>query len=77
MMIFAKALKEKQLEREETQAQFAEFLGIHQSTLSRIYRNKTGPGGDVLRRILAHYPSMTSFFAQKYAGGGLTLYTEV
>jgi len=64
---FVEALKEKQLKRKETQTQFARFLGIHQSTLSRIYRNKTGPGGNVLRRILARYPSMASFFAQKYA----------
>jgi transcriptional regulator with XRE-family HTH domain len=63
---FAGALKEKQRERGETQTQFAKFLGIHQSTLSRIYSNRVGPGGSVLRRILARYPGLVSFFAEEY-----------
>ena len=62
---FANALKEKQLEEGfKTQDQFARFLGIDQSTLSRIY-NDIGPGTSVLRRILAHYPALVSHFVGK------------
>lgn len=67
--LFAEALKDKQLEEGfETQDQFAKFLGIDQSTLSRIYNNNIGPGGSVLRRILARYPAMASHFVEKNTG---------
>ena len=63
---FVEALKQKQSEEGfATQDQFAEFLGIDQSTLSRIYSNSIGPGGSVLRRILARYPALVSLFVEK------------
>lgn len=65
---FVEALKRKQLEEGfKTQDQFARFLGIDQSTLSRIYSNNIGPGGSVLRRILARYPALASHFVEKHA----------
>lgn len=65
---FANALKEKQSEEGfRTQEQFAKFLGIDQSTLSRIY-NDIGPGSSVLRRILARYPALLSHFVEKNTG---------
>lgn len=60
------ALKEKQRERQENQVQFAEFLGIGQSALSRIYNGKRGIGNKVLARVLDKYPDLVSFFVTDY-----------
>lgn len=64
--LLMKALKEKQEERGETQAQFAEYLDLSQPTLSRIYSNDRGIGGHVLAKILAKYPEFASFFLSNY-----------
>ena len=60
------ALKQEQERRGDTQEKFAQYLGISQPTLSRIYRKIQGPGGETLEKILARYPHFAYFFAEKY-----------
>lgn len=53
-------LKEQQGER--TQAEFAKFLGISRSTLSRLYSGERRVGLETLRRIGERYPNLVSLF---------------
>lgn len=55
------ALQREQAARKETQLQFAQYLGITQATLSRIYSRDRGIGYDTLVKILTKHPELAPF----------------
>lgn len=69
-MTLSEWLKIKQGDR--SQEDFGEFLGISQSTISRVYSGKRGLGANVLKTLVATYPDEIDeifglFFASEYA----------